>query len=75
MGVLAKACLASDCSSRSEAGAKVSLGLGSPASPALPFFGWEGSSTKIDRKKVGTLILTSLLLGFHQVFRRKVKVA
>ena len=36
--------------------------LGPPVVPFLtPFFGWEGSSTKIDySKKVGTLILTSL---------------
>ena len=33
-----------------------------PFSPFRLFFGWEGSPTKIDyRKKVGTLILTSLL--------------
>ena len=34
-----------------------------PPSNALshPFFGWEGSPTKIDYRKKGTLILTSLL--------------
>ena len=26
-----------------------------------PFFGWEGSPTKIDYRKKGTLMLTSLL--------------
>ena len=31
------------------------------SSALLPFFGWEGSPTKIDYIKKGTLILTSLL--------------
>ena len=38
--------------------------LGPPAIGALShrfFFGWEGSSTKIDHRKKGTLILTSVL--------------
>ena len=33
----------------------------SPSSALLPFFGWEGSPTKTDCRKKGTLILTSLL--------------
>ena len=35
----------------------------SPSSALLPFifFGWEGSPTKIDYRKQGTLILTALL--------------
>ena len=39
------------------------LFLGPPARCTFsPFFGWEGSPTKIDyKKKVGSLILTSLL--------------
>ena len=38
--------------------------LGSPARcPLTNFFGWEGSPTKIDYRKKGTLILASLLEG------------
>ena len=33
----------------------------SESCPPLPFFGWEGSPTKVDYRKVGTLILSSLL--------------
>ena len=33
----------------------------SPSSALLPFFAWEGSPTKIDYRKKGTLILSSLL--------------
>ena len=33
----------------------------SPRSTLLPVFGWEGSPTKIDYRKEGALILTSLL--------------
>ena len=35
--------------------------LGPPVVPLLPFFGWEGSPTKIDYRKKGTFILSSLL--------------
>ena len=31
--------------------------------PCYPFFGWEGSRSKIDYRKKGTLILTSLSTG------------
>ena len=33
----------------------------SPSSALEPFFGWEGSPTKIDNREKGTLILTSPL--------------
>ena len=41
--------------------------LGPPARcPFSPFFGWEGSPTKIEYRKKGTLILSSLEdLGYH----------
>ena len=41
---------------------KFQLENGSPSSAlSHPFFGWEGSLTKIDHRKNGTLIATSLL--------------
>ena len=40
----------------------------SPSSASHPLFGWEGSPSKIDCRKKGTLILTSLLEDLVCVF-------